>query len=83
MLRIGTCSWKYPSWKGLVYSRATGIDYLAEYATRYDTVEIGVPIATEQKTTIFNLVGTQGLLPGFQMTIRSISSRLSSFLVRS
>jgi uncharacterized protein YecE (DUF72 family) len=40
MLRIGTCSWKYPSWKGLVYSRATGIDYLAEYATRYDTVEI-------------------------------------------
>jgi len=40
MLRIGTCSWKYPSWKGLVYSRATGIDYLAEYATRYNTVEI-------------------------------------------
>jgi len=40
MLRIGTCSWKYPSWKGLVYSRATGIDYLAEYATRYDTVEV-------------------------------------------
>jgi uncharacterized protein YecE (DUF72 family) len=40
MLRIGTCSWKYPSWKGLVYSRATGIDYLAEYATRYNTVEV-------------------------------------------
>ncbi len=40
MLRVGTCSWKYPSWKGLVYSKATGIDYLAEYARRYDTVEI-------------------------------------------
>jgi uncharacterized protein YecE (DUF72 family) len=40
MLRIGTCSWKYPSWKGLVYSRATGIDYLAEYATRCNTVEV-------------------------------------------
>ncbi|MGO9308352.1 MAG: DUF72 domain-containing protein [Spirochaetia bacterium] len=40
MLRIGTCSWKYPSWKGLVYSKATGVDYLAEYATRYDTVEV-------------------------------------------
>jgi uncharacterized protein YecE (DUF72 family) len=47
MLRIGTCSWKYPSWKGLVYSdpagyrgRAAGIDYLAEYASRYDTVEV-------------------------------------------
>ncbi len=39
-LRIGTCSWKYPSWAGLVYSAAEGIDYLREYAAQYDTVEI-------------------------------------------
>jgi uncharacterized protein YecE (DUF72 family) len=39
-LRIGTCSWKYPSWKGLVYSQASGIDYLSEYARRFDSVEI-------------------------------------------
>jgi uncharacterized protein YecE (DUF72 family) len=39
-IRIGSCSWKYPSWKGLVYSAARGINYLAEYAARYDTVEI-------------------------------------------
>ena len=39
-LRVGTCSWKYPSWKGLVYSPATGIDYLSEYARRFDTVEV-------------------------------------------
>jgi len=39
-LRIGTCSWKYPSWAGLVYSAPKGIDYLAEYAERYDTVEV-------------------------------------------
>ena len=39
-IRIGTCSWKYPSWHGLVYSAPGGIDYLAEYAERYDTVEI-------------------------------------------
>ncbi len=39
-LRVGTCSWKYPSWKGLVYSRAAGIDYLAEYARKYTTVEV-------------------------------------------
>ena len=39
ILRIGTCSWKYPSWVGLVYSRA-GIDYLTEYAARYSSVEI-------------------------------------------
>ena|SRR5208283_1605447 len=38
-LGVGTCSWKYPSWKGLVYSRAAGINYLAEYAQKYDSVE--------------------------------------------
>ena len=39
-LRIGTCSWKYPSWAGLVYSAEKGIDYLAEYARKYETVEV-------------------------------------------
>ena len=39
-LCIGTCSWKYPSWHGLVYSAPRGIDYLAEYAQHYSTVEI-------------------------------------------
>jgi len=40
MLHIGTCSWKYPSWEGVVYSSAKGIDYLREYAQKYDTVEV-------------------------------------------
>lgn len=40
MVRIGTCSWKYPSWAGVVYSRPDGIDYLAEYARRYSSVEV-------------------------------------------
>lgn len=39
-LRIGSCSWKYPSWEGLVYSTAQGINYLEEYSRRYTTVEI-------------------------------------------
>ena len=39
-LRIGTCSWKFPSWHGLVYSAPKGINYLEEYARRYDTVEV-------------------------------------------
>jgi uncharacterized protein YecE (DUF72 family) len=38
-LRIGTCSWKYPSWKGLVYS--PGVEnYLQEYSRKYSTVEV-------------------------------------------
>jgi uncharacterized protein YecE (DUF72 family) len=39
-LRIGSCSWKYPSWKDLVYSAAKGINDLEEYARLYDTVEV-------------------------------------------
>jgi uncharacterized protein YecE (DUF72 family) len=39
-VRIGTCSWKFPSWHGLVYSEPKPINYLAEYATQYDTVEV-------------------------------------------
>ena len=39
-LRIGTCSWKYDSWAGIVYSDPAKGNYLAEYARRYDTVEV-------------------------------------------
>jgi uncharacterized protein YecE (DUF72 family) len=40
LVRIGTCSWKFPSWHGLVYSAPKPINYLEEYATHYDTVEV-------------------------------------------
>jgi uncharacterized protein YecE (DUF72 family) len=42
-LRIGTCSWKYDSWRGLVYDpgREYGpYDYLADYARYFNSVEI-------------------------------------------
>lgn len=39
-IRLGTCSWKYPSWTGLVYSSAEPANYLEEYAAKYDTVEV-------------------------------------------
>jgi uncharacterized protein YecE (DUF72 family) len=39
-LRIGTCSWKYDSWKGIVYSSKSKINYLEEYSKMYSTVEI-------------------------------------------
>lgn len=39
-LRIGTCSWKYDSWKGLVYSDTNPANMLAEYSARYSTVEV-------------------------------------------
>ena len=42
-LRIGTCSWKYESWKGLVYEpdkRYRPDDYLRGYARHFNTVEI-------------------------------------------
>jgi uncharacterized protein YecE (DUF72 family) len=42
-VRIGTCSWKYDSWKGLVYEpdkRYHPDDYLPDYAQHFTTVEI-------------------------------------------
>jgi uncharacterized protein YecE (DUF72 family) len=38
-LLLGTCSWKFPSWQGIVYSKAETA-YLEEYSERYPTVEI-------------------------------------------
>ena len=40
VIRIGTCSWKFPSWYKLVYSAPNDINYLEEYASHYNTVEI-------------------------------------------
>jgi uncharacterized protein YecE (DUF72 family) len=43
LLRIGTCSWKYADWKGLIYDPAKSYkpgDYLPDYAAHYNTVEI-------------------------------------------
>lgn len=40
MIRIGTCSWKYESWRGLIYSESSSSDYLKEYSLKYNTVEI-------------------------------------------
>lgn len=39
---MGTCSWNYDSWIGLVYSRKADYSaaYLNEYATKYPTVEV-------------------------------------------
>ncbi|MGE4454946.1 MAG: DUF72 domain-containing protein [Sphaerochaeta sp.] len=39
-LHIGTCSWKYESWEGLVYQADSDEEYLAQYARKYDTVEV-------------------------------------------
>lgn len=38
---IGTCSWKYDSWRGIVYPQGKEpLNYLAEYAHSYNTVEV-------------------------------------------
>ena len=42
-LRIGTCSWKYDSWKGLYYDsekKYRADDYLADYARHLNSVEV-------------------------------------------
>jgi len=42
-LRVGTCSWKYDSWKGLIYRPDADYapnDYLPDYAQHFKTVEV-------------------------------------------
>ena len=40
MIRFGTCSWKYDSWKGIIYPNEDKINYLKEYAKHYNSVEV-------------------------------------------
>ena len=40
MLRIGTCSWKYDFWKGIIYPEKEEINFLVEYSKHFNTVEI-------------------------------------------
>ena len=39
-LHIGSCSWKFPSWEGLVYTSREPASFLAEYSRSFRTVEI-------------------------------------------
>lgn len=39
-LRIGACSWKYDSWKGIIYPDKKELNYLEEYSQHFNTVEI-------------------------------------------
>jgi len=39
-IKLGTCSWKYNSWRGLVYPEKKQINYLEEYSKQFNTVEI-------------------------------------------
>ncbi len=40
MIYVGTCSWKYSSWEGLVYDVFSEEGMLAQYAKRYRSVEV-------------------------------------------
>lgn len=39
-IRFGTCSWKYESWKGIIYPEKVTFNYLKEYSNHFSTVEI-------------------------------------------
>lgn len=39
-IRFGTCSWKYESWKGIIYPESGRFNYLKEYSKHFNTVEI-------------------------------------------
>ncbi len=39
-LHVGTCSWKYDDWRGLIYSSEKRINHLLEYGKHLDSVEV-------------------------------------------
>lgn len=39
-INFATCSWKYDSWKGLIYPEKDNINYLEEYSKNYESVEV-------------------------------------------
>ncbi len=39
-IRFGTCSYKYESWKGIIYPESEKFNYLKEYSNHFNTVEI-------------------------------------------
>lgn len=39
-VHIGTCSWKYDSWQGIVYPEQKPFNHLQEYSKYYNTVEV-------------------------------------------
>ena len=40
LVHIGTCSWKYDSWRGIVYSDSKENNFLREYSRHFSTVEV-------------------------------------------
>ena len=40
MIRIGTCSWKYEAWKGIIYPEKDKFNFLEEYSKHFKTVEV-------------------------------------------
>lgn len=64
---LGTCSWKYDSWKGLIYDFNKNYsldDYLTDYSKHFNTVEIdqwfwslfptGVKLPNPDQVKIYN-----------------------------
>lgn len=39
-LRVGTCSWKYDDWRGLIYPETGDVNHLEDYGRAFDTVEV-------------------------------------------
>lgn len=40
LIKFGTCSWKYDSWRGIIYPEKGNFNYLKEYSKFYSTVEV-------------------------------------------
>lgn len=82
-LRIGTCSWKYDSWKGLIYERGKAYrpdDYLADYSKHLNSVEVDqwfwslFPAAVKLPETRTAKVYAESVPDDFMFTVKAPNS---------
>lgn len=82
---IGTCSWKYPSWKTFFYEGDEVDDYLGQYARHYRTVEIDQwfyslgksEVRLPDRTTVDRY--NEQTPPSFRFTIKAPNALTSPF----
>jgi len=82
-LRLGTCSWKYESWKGLIYERGKTYrpdDYLSDYSKRLNSVEVDqwfwslFPTSVKLPETKTVKIYAESVPDDFQFTVKAPNS---------
>ena len=77
-IHFGTCSWKYDSWKGLVYPHFDKINHLEEYAKVFSSVEVVHSILSDSMTSVNFLTSSRVNI----ISLKAIDANLISWTIQ-